>query len=109
MSRQAQRIVRAIQVRSGAVSVAALCLGATLLAQPASAQDEATPPGVTALPPVSVDITRPKKRPKRAAIRTGPRVAPPAPPLPPAPAQPLDMQDTRTGAVGVYANSTSVA
>src|SRR3954454_24372537 len=109
MSRQAECIVRAIQIRSGAVSAAALCLGATLLAQPARTQDEATPPGVTTLPPVSVDVTKPKKRPKRAASRTGPRVAAPAPPLPPAPAQPLDTQDTRTGAVGVYANSTSVA
>src|SRR3954471_6999542 len=108
MSRQAKR-VSAIQIRSGAVGAAALCLGATLLAQPASAQDEAAPPGVTALPPVSVDVTKPKKRPKRAATRTGPRVANRAPPLPPAPAQPLDTQDTRTGTVGVYANSTSIA
>ena len=29
--------------------------------------------------------------------------------VPPAPAQPLDTQDTRTGTVGVYANSTSIA
>ncbi len=109
MARQAECIVRAIQIRSGAVSAAALCLGAALFAQPANAQDDATLPGVTALPPVSVDVTKPKKRPKRAATRTGPRVAAPAPLLPPAPAQPLDTQDTRTGAVGVYANSTSVA
>jgi len=105
MSRQAQHAVCGVEVRGGAVSAAALCLGASLLAQPASAQ---TPSGVTALPPVSVDVTKPKKRPKRAA-RTAPRVAAPAPPLPPAPAQPADTQDVRTGTVGVYANSTSVA
>src|SRR3954451_1498004 len=108
MSRQAKR-VSAIQIRNGAVSAVGLCLGATLLAQPANAQDDATAPGVTALPPVSVDVTKPKKRPKRAATRTGPRVAAPARPLPPAPGQALDTQDTRTGTVGVYANSTSVA
>src|SRR5438270_10076476 len=97
MSRQAERIVRAIQIRSGTARTAALCLGASLVAQPANAQDNATPPGVTALPPVSVDVTKPKKRPKRVATRTAPRVAAPAPPLPPAPAQPVDTQDTRTG------------
>ena len=107
MLRRAERVRRALYVRSGAVSAVALCLGASLLAQPASAQTDATPTGVTALPPVSVDVTKPKKRPKRAA-RTGPRVAAPAPP-PPAPAQPADTQDVRTGTVGVYANSTSVA
>src|SRR5262245_6087676 len=107
MSRQSKRVLRTIQQLGGSASVAALfCLGAPAFSQPASAQG--TPPqGVTTLPPVSVDITKPKKKPKRAA-RTGPRVAAPAPP-PPAPAAPADTQDARTGTVGVYANSTSIA
>src|SRR4051812_33518686 len=107
MSRQAKRVLRPIQDHRGSLSIAALlCLGTAALSQPASAQGSATPQGVTTLPPVSVDITKPKKRPKRTA-RTGPRVAAPAPP--PAPMAPVDSQDLRTGTVGVYANSTSVA
>src|ERR1051325_3442174 len=100
MSRQAERVVRTI-------GVVALGLGGSLFARPGNAQDDA-PAGVTALPPVSVEVTKPKKRPKRAA-RIGPRVPPPPPPLPPAPAPPADTQDVRTGTVGGYANSTSVA
>jgi catecholate siderophore receptor len=106
MSRQAKRLLRTIQDHGGSVSIAALlCLGTSAFSQPAGAQG-GSQPGVTTLPPVSVDITKPKKRPTRAA-RTGPRVAAPAPP--PAPAAPVDSQDLRTGTVGVYANSTSVA
>src|SRR6478752_7202777 len=103
MRRQAERVLHAIQTRSGAVSVVALCLGTSLFAQPAAAQAS---PGVTNLPPVSVDISKPKKRPKRVP-RTAPRVAAPVPRPPSAP--PVETQATRTGTVGVYSNSTSVA
>src|SRR5689334_13015343 len=69
------------------------------------------PAGITALPTVSVDAPRrpPRRRVQRA---TSVRVAapPPAPSVPqPQPEAPVDTQDARTGTVGVYANSTSIA
>jgi catecholate siderophore receptor len=110
MSQQTKRVLRAIHCGGGSVRMAALlCLGTSLVAQPAGAQTQVaqTSPGATPLPTVSVDITKPKKRPKRT-VRTGPRVAAPAPhPAPPAP--PVDTYNQRTGTVGVYSNSTSVA
>jgi len=108
MSHRMKRVLRAIPCRGGSVSVAALvCLGTSLFSQPASAQATApASPNVTPLPPVSVDIARPKKRQKRVQ-RTRPRVAAAA--APPPPAAPVETQATRTGTVGVYSNSTSVA
>jgi len=85
---------------------ALLCLLSAVDPSRAQTQTAQAQSNVTPLPPVSVDIAKPKRRAKRA-VTTGPRV--PAPPPPPAPAQPADTQETRTGAVGVYSNSTSVA
>jgi catecholate siderophore receptor len=66
------------------------------------------PPDATRLPPVQVDA--PKRR------RSAPKAQPSRPaasrlPLPPAeaPPAPADTQEARTGTVGVYSNSTSVA
>jgi catecholate siderophore receptor len=74
----------------------------------------------TQLPPVRIDEPSRKPRRKqaeqrsrantpaaRAARRNAPRQT--AQPAPAAPAGKADTQDTRTGTVGVYANSTSVA
>src|SRR3954452_20977687 len=65
-----------------------------------------TPPGATRLPPVQVDA--PKRR------RSAPKGQPSRPvasrlPPPEAPPTPVDTQEARTGTVGVYSNSTSVA
>jgi catecholate siderophore receptor len=74
----------------------------------AGAQTEtAQVPGATPLPTVSVDITKPKRRAKRAAPAVRQTTPPPPPPQPQA--TPPDTQNVRTGTVGVYANSTSVA
>jgi catecholate siderophore receptor len=95
-------------------SSAALVLA---LAQPAQAQPQAS--GATTLPPVNIDAparkprtraqAQPNSRNRSAArsARRNPRVAaqPPAAP----PAAPVETQETRTGTVGVYSNSTSVA
>jgi catecholate siderophore receptor len=77
--------------------------------------------GASQLPPVQIDAPTQKPRGQqapaqnrgsRSAARTQRRNAPhvaaqPTPPAPPT--QPADTQDARTGTVGVYANSTSVA
>jgi catecholate siderophore receptor len=89
-----------VQNRHGSLCLAALlCLGLPVTtAGTANAQNQ-TPPGVTPLPPVSVDITKPKKRPKRAA-RTAPRVAAPAPPQPQSEPVNAPTQASRSGTVG---------
>jgi catecholate siderophore receptor len=102
-------MLRSFASRHGLVSAAALfCVGIPVCsATPVDAQTQTAqaPSDVTTLPPVSVDIARPKKR--KRAQQTTPRVAAPTPtPDPPAP---VETQATRTGTVGVYSNSTSVA
>ena len=104
MSRHSSRRVSAlIEYRIGLVSVAALlCVGTTgqAWAQPVQAGPSAVP-----LPTVSVDITKPKRRARRT---TPPPTRIAAPQTQPQPVPP-QTYDTRTGTVGVYANSTSVA
>src|SRR5438067_1346080 len=91
-----------IEATIGFVGVAAL-LG---LAGPAPTQAQSSGPEATPLPTVSVDIAKPKRRPKRAATSRQ-RAPAPAPIL--APAAPVDTQEAHTGTIGVHANSTSVA
>jgi catecholate siderophore receptor len=69
-------------------------------APPAAAQSNQ---GQVQLPPVDVDRPRPPRRPRQAAA--APKRAPAPVPTPP----PADTQEVRTGTVGVYSNSTSVA
>jgi len=87
---------------------------------PTKAHAQTTPPGTSQLPPVQIDEPNRKPRRKQAeqrsrtntpAARTVRRSAPrqTAQAAPAAPAVKVDTQDTRTGTVGVYANSTSVA
>src|SRR5690242_16155431 len=67
-------------------------------AQPAVAQSNQSE---VQLPPVDVDRPRAPRRPRQAA--TAPKRAPAPTPAP------ADTQEARTGTVGVYSNSTSVA
>ncbi len=69
-------------------------------AQPATAQ---TNQGEVKLPPVDVDRPRQTRRPRQTT--TAPKRAPAPVPAP----APADTQEARTGTVGVYSNSTSVA
>jgi catecholate siderophore receptor len=89
---------------------------ALAVAVPIAAQAQA--PGASPLPPVQIDEPNRKPRQQKAeprrtnstATRTprrNTRVAQPEQPA--APAKPVDTQETRTGTVGVYSNSTSVA
>jgi catecholate siderophore receptor len=96
-------------LRAALVSVSSIALGmsVTLVTTGAQAQ-QATPearPGATALPPVSVDAN--KKKPRRAVRAAPTRGAPVVAQQPQA--KPADTHDARTGTVGYYANSTSVA
>ena len=86
----------------------------------AQAAPQTAPSGASELPAVQID--EPNRKPRRpkaeaskrtetvvARRRVAPRVAtPPAPAVATAPA-PVNTQETRTGTVGVYTNSTSVA
>src|SRR5690242_5549421 len=100
--------LRRVARRGGRVSATALlCLGVpTNLAAQSAAPAQVAQAGsaVTPLPTVSVDITKPRRKPKRAAPQRAP-----APPAPAAPGKPPDTQEARTGTVGVYADSTPVA
>src|SRR5262245_36147830 len=95
------------------VSVSALGLGVAsaqeVRAQPSQAtQEPATTesPVELQLPPVQVNA--PRRLPRRG--RVTPRGQTSQVPTPPAPQPPpADSQDARTGTVGVYSNSTSVA
>src|SRR4051812_23651712 len=78
-------------------------------AQASSSPDTAAPSEVTPLPPVTVTAPRRKPQPKRAQSTRRVAPAPVVPAPQQAPAAPVDTQDARTGTVGVYANSTSVA
>ena len=96
--------------RAALVSVSYLALGmsVTLGVTIAQAQQPAPEarPGATALPPVSVDAA--KKKPRRAARAAPSRETAPVVAQQPQ-AKPADTHDARTGTVGYYANSTSVA
>src|SRR5262245_30722468 len=70
------------------------------VARPAAAQSNQ---GQVQLPPVDVDRPRAPRRQRQTA--TAPKRAPTPAPAPP----PADTQEVRTGTVGVYSNSTSVA
>ena len=97
-----------IQAKIGAISVAALFVAA--MPEQTSAQSAQAQGGqsATPLPTVSVDITKQRRKPRRAAPAPRTRVAAPPPPQPQQ-QQRVDTHDARTGTVGVYANSTSVA
>jgi catecholate siderophore receptor len=100
-----------------AIGFASLMLVTTAAAQDAPPKPDTTPPAqqsttapapkpaatssqtTTALPEIQVRSRKRVARPTRA----------PAPPAASPPPTPPDTQDTRTGTVGVYANSTSVA
>ncbi len=99
-TRRNRRFTRAALL---SVSSIALVLSVTLSASVSQAQ-QATP-GATALPPVSVDAT--KKKPRRARAAPAREAAPVVAQQPDA--KPANTQDARTGTVGYYSNSTSVA
>jgi catecholate siderophore receptor len=103
---------------------AAIVFASLMLLTTAAAQDAAPAPKPDATPPAQQSTTSPASKPTATPsptattlpeiqVRAKKRVARPAPaPAPPAalpPPTPPDTQDTRTGTVGVYANSTSVA
>lgn len=97
----------------GSTACAALSLGAFIA--PAHAQQAAGQTNAT-LPAVTIDAAKPRAQKRqrssssssntrRAARRTGPTQTPPAP----VPVQNTATFDARTGTVGYYSNSTSVA
>jgi catecholate siderophore receptor len=94
-----------MSARAGLVSVSYIALGMSVSFGVSSAQAQQTTPGATALPPVSVDAS--KKKPRRAARAPAREAAPVVAQQPQA--KPADTHDNRTGTVGYYANSTSVA
>src|SRR5262249_41091941 len=83
--------------------------------QKASAQESQAPQppadtqqGEVRLPPV--DVNAPRRPPRRSLVtKRGQTSQLPTPPAPPPQTPPADSQDARTGTVGVYSNSTSVA
>jgi catecholate siderophore receptor len=89
------------------VSTIALGLGITFVATAAQAQQAAPEarPGAAALPPVSVDANRAKPRRARTATPSRQR----APVVAQPEVKPVNTFDARTGTVGYYSNSTSVA
>jgi catecholate siderophore receptor len=94
-----------IQAKLGAVSVAALLAAgvpAEVMAQSGQAQGAQS---VTPLPTVSVDITKPRRRPQRAATAPRQRVAAPPQPQPQAAAAPT--QASRSGTVGYVTTRTT--
>jgi catecholate siderophore receptor len=96
---------------------AGIVLSASYLALAAAAPIKAQAPGASQLPPVQIDEPNRKPRRQQAAPRSrGTTTATrtprrnPARTAEPAPtAKPVDTQETRTGTVGIYSNSTSVA
>ena len=108
---------RSTRSKVGFVGVAAaLCVSgvAELAAQsasPPSTPEQVSEPATEAKPNVSLPtVTVQSQRPRRTARRqAGPERAPAPPPAPAVTATPTNTQDARTGTVGVYSNSTSVA
>jgi len=106
--------------RLAAVALLSVSYIALVAGLPMRANAQTPPPGTSQLPPIQIDEPNRKPRRKQAeqrsrantpAARTARRNAPreTAQPAPVAPAGKADTQDTRSGTVGVYANSTSVA
>ena len=108
MSRhQGRQALQYVQAKVGAVSFfAMLSVGVPgeILIQSAHAQGGQT---ATPLPTVSVDITKPRRKPRRAT--TAPRQRAPAPQPPPEPQQASapETQASRSGTVGYIATRTS--
>ncbi|HEX4555810.1 MAG TPA: TonB-dependent receptor plug domain-containing protein, partial [Xanthobacteraceae bacterium] len=114
-----QRLETVAKAALLSVSCLALAVAAlTELRAQATAQPPAAQPDASQLPAVTID--EPKRKPRRtqgesskrtdtAAVRRRPAPRPtPRPDAAPTPAL-ADTQDARTGTVGIYANSTSVA
>ncbi len=99
------------------------CLGLALTATHSRAQAPSQPPaadsGASQLPPIQID--EPNRQPRRAHAEPNKRTetisvqqhqspSPRTTPAPPSPlANPANTQDARTGTIGIYSNSTSVA
>jgi catecholate siderophore receptor len=104
--------MRASKASRALLSVSYVALAVAI---PITAQAQA--PGASQLPPVQIDEPNRKPRQQKAQPRSNgtatrtprrnTRVAQPEQPA--APAKPVDTQETRTGTVGIYSNSTSVA
>jgi catecholate siderophore receptor len=103
-----------------ATNPAAAGLVSLMVVTGAAAQDAAKPDATPAPQPSATAPQRPAATPsqqttalpeiqvrarKKRVVRSAPQPAPAAPPVAPPP----DTQDARTGTVGIYANSTSVA
>jgi catecholate siderophore receptor len=111
------------QTRRPPLAPALVGLASMMFAADAAAQTSAPPQQPSSSPSAQQSITTPGAAPRqnittlpeinvRARKRTVARRGPPPRPAPaplPAPAAPTDTHDARTGTVGVYANSTSVA
>ncbi len=102
------------------LSVSVVALAAVSGTVAAHAQSgAAAPSAASALPPVQIDAPTERASRRRApssartraarVARRAPTRAPRPPAAAPAPAPVVDSQDARTGTVGVYANSSSVA
>lgn len=112
------RIAAVARLSLVSVSYLALAAAAPMMAH-AQAPAAQAQSGASQLPPVTIDAPtqKPRRKPQQATNR-GSRTAARSPrrnaqrtaaQAAPAPAGPADTQDTRTGTVGIYANSTSVA
>ena len=106
---QWRQALLSIQAKIGAVSVGALLAAATPTGALAQSGESPGTPSATPLPTVSVDITKPRRRAKRAATTPRQRAPAPLPQPEPQQASAPETQASRTGTVGVYSNSTSVA
>jgi catecholate siderophore receptor len=116
ISRKAERVAfvaKAVLLSVSSIAIAAVS-SAAVRAQPAQqSQTPAAQSGASQLPPVQV--SEPKRKPRRRntpgnRANTTTAARRPQPARTPAPAGPVvSSQDARTGTVGVYQNSTSVA
>jgi catecholate siderophore receptor len=116
-----QRLEAVAKATLMSVSYVALAVASpTEMRAQATAQAPAAQPGASQLPAVTID--EPKRKPRRtqgesskrtdtAAVRRRqtPRTPPPQPPAATAAWPSANTQDARTGTVGIYTNSTSVA
>ena len=91
--------------KSALLSASTLVLSLALCAPDAIAQTAPEPQQPSATPLPTVNVGAPKPRPRRTRAAGAARAPAPAPP----PAKPADTFEARTGTVGYYSNSTSVA